>query len=931
MPLRLKPQPWALVVAVVFAAYVIVLLANAYQSQGQLRAATEARVLADNRQVARLIGDFLAEQRHAVVTLAESREIETYLTNKALGMSMRYGLSASLIAIEESFRNGLGRRTVFGEPVYDRILYLDETGERLVDTEAGTPLNAIGTGLEVAPRLRIDDAHGWIIASAPVDLRGKPGGALMTLSRLARLSRHLTEPGTDLGFRRFLITETGLELGVSDPSRPGGVPAPALIGLPPESLTPLDAMPDLVKGRFSENYDLVLRLPIAGTSLSLVTLLPESLLYGHITSRRFLLFATLVPAILLLAALWIDRIRRHARRLQADVIESHRDRMELQDRNEALTSEIARREALERRLRESEERYRTYIEHAPEGVFVSDSSGRLIDANPSACDMVGYSRAELLAMTVTDLSPPGLEAAHSGLLEQVLRIGRKEVEIDLRSKDGLDMVANLRAIALPGGLVMGFCVDITERKRAEARIHSLAYFDPLTGLPNRRMLLDRLGLAMMAGRRHGGYGALIMLDLDHFKDINDTQGHDVGDRLLVEVARRLVDGVRGEDTVSRLGGDEFVVVANDLGTEASGAAPQAEMIAEKIRHALARPYALSEGRPAHHATASLGVALFKGQEVTVDLLLKQSDVALYQAKSAGRDTIRFFNPDMQANIDARASMESALRLAIGQRELRLHYQPQVDRHGQATGAEALLRWLPPSGEPIPPGRFIPLAEETGLILPIGAFVLEEACAQLRRWQADPRTASLVLSINVSARQFNQTDFVEQVRARIEHFGVVPSRLKLELTESVVLDRAEQLIGRMRALKDFGVGFSLDDFGTGYSSLSYLKRLPLDQVKIDQSFVRDITHDTNDAAIVRAVLAMSHSLGLNVIAEGVETEEQRALLLEFGCEHFQGYLFGNPAPIEDNPRLSIADASHCPTRARAASTSESLESAVQDWS
>ena len=903
MPFLTTHRYWLLsLLGIVFALYLLLLLANAYRSQGQLRGAAEARLIAESEQTVTLMGDFLSNLEGFVLDLTELHEIETFLVNKTLGMSMRYGLNINLSAIEESFQRKLAQKRLLGAPVYERILYFDQQGRPLADTAPGIALDARIDDLIREPRLIIDDAHGKILATAPVDYRGQPGGVVMTISNLDLLSRYLTSSAADLGLRQFLITHSGRVPTNASQMPLDGAVAKTLAELPPKELIPLRASATLATTPLAEAFDLALRLPVpvASSELSVITLLPDSLLYGHITSRGFLYFASTLPLILLLAALWIGRVRQRTQRLEADVIATQRDRAALKDRNDALTAEIAHRRTLERQLRESEERYRAYIEHAPEGIFVSDDRGRLVDVNPSACAMVGYGRAELLQMTITDLSPPHLVSTHLGALDRVLAQGRHELEIGLRRKDGTDIVASLRAITLPDGLVIGFCVDITDRKRAEEQIHSLAYFDPLTGLPNRRLFQDRLRQLMASSQRSRDYCALLMLDLDHFKDLNDTQGHDVGDRLLAEVARRLTASVRREDTVARLGGDEYIIVAGELGTDEPSAALLAEQIAEKVQHALSRPYDLTEGRPAHHNSASIGVALFRGRDLGVELLFKQADVALYQAKNAGRNTIRFFNPDMQAAIDARAALETAIRRAMTGDELRLHYQPQVDRDGRLIGAEALLRWLPPTGEPVSPARFIPLAEETGLIIPIGARVLEQACAQLRVWQSDPRTRDLVLSINVSARQFHQPDFVDQARATIREFGIDATRLKLELTESVVLDRVDQVIERMRALKELGLGFSLDDFGTGYSSLSYLKRLPLDQVKIDQSFVRDLAHDQNDATIVRAVLAMSQSLGLNVVAEGVETLEQHAFLIDHGCEYFQGYLFGKPTPIEDFP-------------------------------
>jgi len=552
------------------------------------------------------------------------------------------------------------------------------------------------------------------------------------------------------------------------------------------------------------------------------------------------------------------------------------------------------------------------VEQSPANIVITDLSGHIEYVNAAFLRNTGYRREEVLGANPSILQSGKTPAeTHAGLWT-ALRAGHTwEGEFINRRKDGSEYVES--AIVAPvrdtDGVITHYLAvkqDITERKQAEAEIHNLAYFDPLTGLVNRRLLMDRLEQALLASRRSQHHGALLILDLDNFKNLNDTRGHDVGDQLLVEMGRRLPASVREEDTVARLGGDEYVVILENLDTDEATAAQQAGMIAEKIRAVLSQPYTLQGGNTQYETTVSIGITLFHDHGDSQETLLKQADVALYQAKDAGRNQIRFFNIAMQIAIDARTGLENALRHALARNELRLHYQPQVDEAGRLTGAEALLRWQRSDGSLVPPGQFIQLAEESGLILSIGAWVFQTACAQLKVWSLEPASRDLDLAINVSGRQFHDANFVTQISACIHAHGIHPARLKLEITESVVLDNVEEVIERMRELKALGVRFSLDDFGTGYSSLSYLKRLPLDQIKIDRSFVRDIGTDSNDAAIVRAILAMSRSLGLDVIAEGVETRAQCDFLRENGCTAFQGYLFGRPMPMEDLTRLLVSD-------------------------
>ncbi|MBI5889143.1 MAG: EAL domain-containing protein [Nitrosomonadales bacterium] len=569
----------------------------------------------------------------------------------------------------------------------------------------------------------------------------------------------------------------------------------------------------------------------------------------------------------------------------------------------SIIHDITERQHAEAALRQSVALSESLIQAMPVPVFHKDAQGRYTGCNAAFTGFIGKSCDEIVGKTVFEVSPQSFSQTYRDKDLELLDdpAGVQVYESQVKHSDGTvrDVVFHKARMlddkGRPTGII-GVILDITDRKLAEQRIHQLAFYDPLTELPNRRLLLDRLHQEFAIGARTGLYGALLFLDLDNFKTLNDTKGHDIGDMLLVEVAKRLVANVRDGDTVARLGGDEFVVILESLDPVAAEAAAQAEHVAEKIRDALSESCVLNQRQ--YHTTPSIGIALFRGHEDTLDNMLKYADTAMYQAKTAGRNTIRFYDPAMQAAIEARADLEDELRKAIVQQQFCLHYQVQVDSLGRPLGAEVLLRWEHPERGLVSPMQFIPPAEDTGLILPIGLWVLQTACAQLAAWQHDALTRDLTLAVNVSAKQFRQPDFVSQVQRILVESGAKPSHLKLELTESTVLENVEDTIAKMRELKLLGASFSMDDFGTGYSSLQYLKRLPLDQIKIDRSFVRDITSDPNDAAIVQTIIAMTDALGLNVIAEGVETEAQRAFLDRHGCHVFQGYLFGKPIPLKE---------------------------------
>ncbi|SDW63408.1 diguanylate cyclase/phosphodiesterase with PAS/PAC sensor(s) [Thiocapsa roseopersicina] len=559
-----------------------------------------------------------------------------------------------------------------------------------------------------------------------------------------------------------------------------------------------------------------------------------------------------------------------------------------------ITDISARKEA------EAELRIAAIAFEAQEGMLVTDTNERILRVNKAFARITGYPPEEAVGKT-----PRLLGSGRHGtdffteMWKHILEHGYWEGEIWNRRKSGEIFPDWMTITAVKDALgrmthYVGTLTDISQRKKDEEAIRRLAFYDPLTGLANRRLMLDRLNQTLAASARSGQDGAMIFIDLDNFKKLNDTRGHHIGDLLLEEVARRLTETVRKSDSVARLGGDEFVVLLQDLGDDPAQAAALAEAVGEKVIAALGMPYMLAGAE--HSSSPSLGIAMFNREPHTAEEILKHADLAMYQAKAAGRNRLRFYDPEMQASVDQRGTLERELRHAIGEGQLVLYYQSQVDTQGRVNGAEALVRWRHPQRGLIPPAQFIGSAESLGLALPLGRWVLASACAQLAEWARRPESAGLNLAVNISGAYFRRPELVEDISRALDESGANPRRLRLELAEATLLDDPEDSLAKMIALKETGVGFTLDNFGSGYCSLSYLKRLPLDQLKIAPAFVREVLEDSADAT-ADSFVALAESLGLAIMAEGVETEAQRDYLAHHGCRTFQGFLFGLPGPAD----------------------------------
>jgi len=558
----------------------------------------------------------------------------------------------------------------------------------------------------------------------------------------------------------------------------------------------------------------------------------------------------------------------------------------------ATSKDISERNKLEQDLRIAATAF-----EAHEAMLITDAEQRVLRVNQEFSVVSGYRAEDVLGESFSILHANcQVEPAYADMWKKVRQQGYWRGEMYTQRKNGEFYLVwcTMTAVSKADGSVTNYVftmTDITHRKTAEREIRELAHYDPLTKLGNRYLLHERLQKNLDSIGKTNSNGALFFIDLDNFKTINETAGHETGDKLLQHVSQRLLDCVRSTDTVVRLGGDEFVIILADLGPQIDQATKFAQQIGERILTHLNAPYDFDNN--VYYSSPSIGVAMFGSGGETVTELLRRADLAMYEAKAAGKNVLRNFVPAMQDTVTARSKLESAMRRGLQHNGFILHYQPQISCNGNLLGAEALVRWYDPERGWLSPSEFIPVAEESGLIIPLGLQVLAMACHQLVEWEQQFTLDDFSISVNVSARQFRHPEFVQQVMDTIKQTGVNPHKLKLELTETMLVDNYDDTIAKMTTLKCYGIGFSLDDFGTGYSSLSYLKRLPLDQLKIDQSFVRDVLLDQDGAAITQMIVTLGSSLRLVVIAEGVETEEQRAFLARQGCHAYQGYLFGRP--------------------------------------
>jgi diguanylate cyclase (GGDEF)-like protein len=863
---------------------------------------SQLRVLSQSaQQRATAVASFFGERRDDLENLSLAREIPIYFENESLGMSMEYGLRASLFSIEGVFDRLREGKKLRGAALYSRIVLLDAKGALLVARGAGPYQEPSGDPGGLPWRKDGDSLHAQteagqtlLVLATPFLFKGHYAGHLLAWIPLSVVYAHFVEDSAG-------TSPTAVALGSAYLHPPGASALPAALrsrppDVPPRVPTPIEDP----EGRGSPGF--VISVPVDGTPISLVTFLPVPRGYD-LGSPLALLLATGGMAIVLLAGIVVV-INQNTRNttLKVRLEEASLQQRALDDKNRELETEVADRKRAEEALRASESRHSALLSAIPDMMFLQSADGVYLDYHTSEGDTLLAPPELFLGRNMREVLPPDIVERFLPVFGGALRDGGPEVLEYSVGEGGAVRHFEARVVRCAVDKVLSIVRDVTEAKNAaielvekQRRLDHLAHHDPLTGLPNRLLFHDRFQQAISRAKRQRTAVTLLFLDLDRFKNVNDTLGHDVGDRLLTAAAERLRRCVREVDTVARIGGDEFtIVLEGDVGAQ------DATAVASKVIKSLATPFEI--GTQELFVGTSVGITAYPRDGMDSETLMRNADAALYHAKEAGRGTFRFFTEELNQRAMRDLHREISLRHALARGELTLHYQPQVDaRTGRILATEALLRWFSPEFGPVPPAELVSLAEDTGLIVPIGDWVLRKACEQTSSWQREGH-AGLRVAVNLSARQFRQGDLVGSVLATLHDTGLPPSCLELELTESVLLRDVPAAAAILAELRKAGIRISIDDFGVGFSSLRYLKLLPLDTLKVAQEFVRDILTEPHDAAIATAIVSLANALGIATIAEGVETREHLDFFLSQGCFVIQGFFFSRPIPPGDLGRL-----------------------------
>ncbi len=889
-----------IVIGVSLLVAIIYLVFTQYRSQVALQQSTMNQITYDSEKRAAALSFFFSEQKENIVEISNSSELTAYFSNKKLGMSMEYGLQESLQIVSDFFNRISTFRKLGEQPLFDRIIFLDAAGKIL--SESHSPKNEWNSERDwrkfLAPNssepefvYNKNDAELYIVLSAPCIYKGQYQGQILAWLSIPNIydffiegvSQNTRYPDALVLDREYLH----IPLKARSLLHAGNSSVP-------ESIRPGEPYPFQIFDNKAADKAYGILIPVKKTLFSLLTFIPPKEQFDFQSPRQLLYNGSGLALFIISGFIYLMRLNTRNTQLSVHLQETIRHEQDLDEKNRQLESEIHERQIAEAHIRKLSHG----IENSATAVFITDLSGCIEYVNAKFTAVTGFSSQEAVGQNPRILKS-GLEQleVYNNLWQTILRGDIWHGELQNRRKNGevYWSVSSISPLRNAEGEISNFIAnveDATDRKNDEATIERLAYYDPLTCLPNRRLLQDRLAFSLKRSHRTGSNIALLYLDLDRFKYVNDSMGHHAGDLLLKEMALRFTELLRNDDMVCRLGGDEFAIILHDIGRNEYVA-----QVADKLIRAAGTPMIIDNSEVV--VTVSVGIAQYPKDGDNSDTLAKNADIALYHAKSEGKNTYRFYDNELYRATSDRLRMEGALRHALDKHEFTLCYQPKISiTQGKTVGVEALLRWHNDEYGSVSPSRFIPLAEETKLIIPIGEWVLRTACSQQVAWHQ--QGLELTMAVNLSAVQFSSPNLIERIAEIIDETGIEPGSLELELTESALVNSPDEATHILQQMRNLGVSVSIDDFGTGYSSLSYLKNFPVNVLKIDRTFVRDLANNSGDRAIARSIVDLAVNLGMKTVAEGVETNEQSRILSEIGCDFLQGFLFSRPVTAEQIP-------------------------------